>query len=93
VTCILFFYVKLTFISFLFIWVRVTLPRFRYDKLMYLVWRIFLPLSLNYLLFFVDIKCFIFSLLYCINLGIMNLIEDLNFFHKVFKTLGFFCGF
>nr|WMY24065.1 NADH dehydrogenase subunit 1 [Quasitermes incisus] len=58
-----FFYVKLTFISFLFIWVRGTLPRFRYDKLMYLAWSSFLPLSLNYLLFFVGVKCYIFSLL------------------------------
>nr|WNL54380.1 NADH dehydrogenase subunit 1 [Amitermes unidentatus]WNL54393.1 NADH dehydrogenase subunit 1 [Amitermes unidentatus] len=58
-----FFYVKLTFISFLFVWVRGTLPRFRYDKLMYLAWSSFLPLSLNYLLFFVGVKCFIFSLL------------------------------
>nr|QZK21297.1 NADH dehydrogenase subunit 1 [Amitermes sp. ANIC 0026] len=58
-----FFYVKLTFISFLFIWVRGTLPRFRYDKLMYLAWSSFLPLSLNYLLFFVGVSCFIFSLL------------------------------
>nr|AQP28581.1 NADH dehydrogenase subunit 1 [Amitermes sp. E TB-2017] len=58
-----FFYVKLTSISFLFVWVRVTLPRFRYDKLMYLAWSSFLPLSLNYLLFFVGISCFIFSLL------------------------------
>nr|QZK21999.1 NADH dehydrogenase subunit 1 [Amitermes sp. QLD_118] len=58
-----FFYVKLTFISFLFIWVRGTLPRFRYDKLMYLAWSSFLPLSLNYLLFFIGVKCFVFSLL------------------------------
>nr|QZK22168.1 NADH dehydrogenase subunit 1 [Amitermes sp. QLD_262] len=58
-----FFYVKLTFISFLFIWVRGTLPRFRYDKLMYLAWSSFLPLSLNYLLFFVGVSCFVFSLL------------------------------
>nr|WNL54367.1 NADH dehydrogenase subunit 1 [Amitermes spinifer] len=58
-----FFYVKLAFISFLFVWVRGTLPRFRYDKLMYLAWKSFLPLSLNYLLFFVGISCFIFSLL------------------------------
>lgn len=58
-----FFYVKLAFISFLFIWVRGTVPRFRYDKLMYLAWKRFLPLSLNYLLFFIGVKCFIFSLL------------------------------
>jgi NADH-ubiquinone oxidoreductase chain 1 len=31
--------------------------------LMYLAWKRFLPLSLNYLLFFVGVKCFIFSLL------------------------------
>nr|WHM51523.1 NADH dehydrogenase subunit 1 [Reticulitermes hesperus] len=59
----LFFYVKLSFVSFLFIWVRGTLPRFRYDKLMYLAWKSFLPLSLNYLLFFVGVSVFIFSLL------------------------------
>nr|AQP27347.1 NADH dehydrogenase subunit 1 [Labiotermes sp. BRA029] len=57
------FYLKLTFVSFMFVWVRGTLPRFRYDKLMYLAWSSFLPLSLNYLLFFIGVKCFIFSLL------------------------------
>nr|URX53175.1 NADH dehydrogenase subunit 1 [Incisitermes rhyzophorae] len=58
----LFFYVKLSFISYLFIWVRGTLPRFRYDKLMYLAWSGFLPLSLNYLLFFLGVKLLVFSL-------------------------------
>nr|WGO58028.1 NADH dehydrogenase subunit 1 [Rhabdoblattella disparis] len=57
------FYFKLSFISFLFIWVRGTLPRFRYDKLMYLAWSSFLPLSLNYLLFFLGLKIFLLSLL------------------------------
>nr|YP_002970979.1 NADH dehydrogenase subunit 1 [Nerthra indica]ACJ69467.1 NADH dehydrogenase subunit 1 [Nerthra indica] len=46
------FFLKLTFLIFMFIWVRGVLPRFRYDKLMYLTWSIFLPISLNYLLFF-----------------------------------------
>nr|WHU31475.1 NADH dehydrogenase subunit 1 [Claassenia xucheni] len=46
------FYIKLTLISFAFVWVRGTLPRFRYDKLMYLAWKSFLPLSLNYLVLF-----------------------------------------
>nr|AIY61944.1 NADH dehydrogenase subunit 1 [Rugitermes sp. A TB-2014] len=58
----LFFYISLSFISYLFIWVRGTLPRFRYDKLMYLAWSSFLPLSLNYLLFFLGIKLFFLSL-------------------------------
>jgi len=37
------------------------MPRFRYDKLIYLAWSRFLPLSLNYLLFFVGVRCFVFS--------------------------------
>nr|YP_009826138.1 NADH dehydrogenase subunit 1 [Shoveliteratura triangula]QIV68429.1 NADH dehydrogenase subunit 1 [Shoveliteratura triangula] len=58
-----FFFLKLTFLSFMFIWVRGTLPRFRYDKLMYLAWSSFLPLSLNFLFFFLGLKVILFSLL------------------------------
>ena len=61
--CSLFFYLKLVIIAFVFIWVRGTLPRLRYDKLIYLAWKRFLPVSLNYLLFFIRIKLFCFSLL------------------------------
>nr|YP_004734463.1 NADH dehydrogenase subunit 1 [Agriosphodrus dohrni]ADF65643.1 NADH dehydrogenase subunit 1 [Agriosphodrus dohrni] len=46
------FFVKWTFLIFIFIWIRGSLPRYRYDKLMYLTWKVFLPISLNYLLFF-----------------------------------------
>nr|YP_010169258.1 NADH dehydrogenase subunit 1 [Sarcophaga tsinanensis]QRZ04180.1 NADH dehydrogenase subunit 1 [Sarcophaga tsinanensis]UFH78335.1 NADH dehydrogenase subunit 1 [Sarcophaga tsinanensis] len=59
----LLFYIKLTFISFMFIWVRGTLPRFRYDKLMYVAWKSFLPFSLNFLLFFVGFKIFLIYLI------------------------------
>uniref|UniRef100_A0AAU6QFM1 NADH-ubiquinone oxidoreductase chain 1 n=1 Tax=Nepsalus decorillus TaxID=2950594 RepID=A0AAU6QFM1_9NEOP len=52
------FFVKLVFISFLFIWVRGTLPRYRYDKLMYLAWKSYLPLSLNFLFFSLGMKAF-----------------------------------
>nr|QKY63857.1 NADH dehydrogenase subunit 1 [Triatoma phyllosoma] len=51
----IFFFMKLTFMVFAFIWVRGTLPRYRYDKLMYLTWSMFLPLSLNYLIFFAGV--------------------------------------
>nr|YP_008854797.1 NADH dehydrogenase subunit 1 [Cherax cainii]AHA59379.1 NADH dehydrogenase subunit 1 [Cherax cainii]CDN96591.1 NADH dehydrogenase subunit 1 [Cherax cainii] len=50
------FYVKLVMVSFLFIWIRGTLPRLRYDKLMYMAWKSFLPLSLNFLVFFMGLK-------------------------------------
>nr|AML26245.1 NADH dehydrogenase subunit 1 [Scydmaeninae sp. BMNH 1274313] len=47
-----FFFIKVVVLSFFFIWVRGTLPRFRYDKLMYLSWKSFLPISLNFYLFY-----------------------------------------
>nr|YP_004734372.1 NADH dehydrogenase subunit 1 [Sesamia inferens]AEI29248.1 NADH dehydrogenase subunit 1 [Sesamia inferens] len=52
----LLFFFKLMLISFIFIWVRGTLPRYRYDKLMYLAWKSYLPISLNFLLFFLGFK-------------------------------------
>nr|WNH21920.1 NADH dehydrogenase subunit 1 [Platybelone argala] len=37
---------KATFLSVLFLWVRASYPRFRYDQLMHLIWKSFLPLTL-----------------------------------------------
>nr|YP_010140038.1 NADH dehydrogenase subunit 1 [Hylica paradoxa]QQK57682.1 NADH dehydrogenase subunit 1 [Hylica paradoxa] len=47
-----FFYLKVLFFCFFFVWVRCSLPRYRYDSLMYLAWKCYLPLSLNYMYFF-----------------------------------------
>lgn len=57
------FYFKLTLVSFCFIWIRGTIPRFRYDKLIDLSWKIFLPFSLNFLAFIIGLKVFILCLL------------------------------
>jgi NADH-quinone oxidoreductase subunit H len=40
------FILKISLILFVFLWVRATFPRYRYDQLMRLGWKVFLPLSL-----------------------------------------------
>jgi NADH-quinone oxidoreductase subunit H len=44
------FILKVTLLLFVFVWVRATLPRYRYDQLMRLGWKIFLPFSLFWLI-------------------------------------------
>ena len=46
----LWFLLKVTFLLFVFLWVRATLPRYRYDQLMSLGWKLFLPLSLFWII-------------------------------------------
>jgi NADH-quinone oxidoreductase subunit H len=45
-TALFWFFGKILFFFFIFSWVRATVPRFRYDQLMRLGWKIFLPISL-----------------------------------------------
>jgi len=40
--------IKICFVVFLFIWARAAFPRYRYDQLMQLGWKVFLPTSLFY---------------------------------------------
>nr|YP_010725915.1 NADH dehydrogenase subunit 1 [Caulophacus iocasicus]WDY83517.1 NADH dehydrogenase subunit 1 [Caulophacus iocasicus] len=39
--------IKIIIITYIFIWARATYPRTRYDQLMYLIWKRFLPLRLT----------------------------------------------
>jgi NADH-quinone oxidoreductase subunit H len=40
------FMLKICFVLFIFLWARATLPRYRYDQLMRLGWKVFLPFTL-----------------------------------------------
>ena len=43
---IIWFFVKILLMFFVFAWVKATVPRYRYDQLMRLGWKVFLPISL-----------------------------------------------
>ena len=45
------FAIKICIFVIIFIWIRAALPRYRYDQLMALGWKIFLPLAISYLVF------------------------------------------
>jgi NADH-quinone oxidoreductase subunit H len=45
-----FFFAKLMFWIFFVMWIRWTLPRFRYDQLMALGWKFFMPVTLAYIM-------------------------------------------
>ncbi len=43
-------FLKLAFFLFFFVWIRATFPRYRYDQIMRLGWKIFVPLCLVWIL-------------------------------------------
>lgn len=53
-------FLKLVFLRFIWIWVRGTLPRYRYDKLIYLAWKNYLPISLNFIFLYIRLRIFFF---------------------------------
>lgn len=59
------FSIKALSIAFLFLWMRGTLPRMRYDQLIDLTWKSFLPISLRALL----LALYIFNIWYCAGLN------------------------
>lgn len=59
---IVWFGLKTAFVLFCFLWVRATLPRYRYDQLMRLGWKVFLPFSLLWLVVVAGVLMFTNSL-------------------------------
>nr|YP_003934019.1 NADH dehydrogenase subunit 1 [Ambystoma texanum]ACY06230.1 NADH dehydrogenase subunit 1 [Ambystoma texanum] len=52
---------KATTLSILFLWVRASYPRFRYDQLMHLIWKNFLPLTLAMTLLHISLPIFMYG--------------------------------
>jgi len=42
---------KVVFVLFFFLWFRATFPRYRYDQIMRLGWKVFIPLTLIWIVF------------------------------------------
>lgn len=57
---VFFFVLKIIFFLFVFIWIRSVLPRYRYDQLMYLGWKVLLPVSLGFFFFYLVIYLIFF---------------------------------
>ncbi|YP_003587305.1 NADH dehydrogenase subunit 1 (mitochondrion) [Symphalangus syndactylus] len=55
------FTIKTLLLTSLFLWIRTTYPRFRYDQLMYLLWKNFLPLTLALLMWYISLPIMIAS--------------------------------
>nr|ADT82296.1 NADH dehydrogenase subunit 1 [Hylobates moloch] len=56
------FTIKTLLLTSLFLWIRTTYPRFRYDQLMYLLWKNFLPLTLTLLMWYTSLSTMIASI-------------------------------
>nr|YP_009495687.1 NADH dehydrogenase subunit 1 [Moschiola indica]ASH94731.1 NADH dehydrogenase subunit 1 [Moschiola indica] len=56
------FTVKTLLLTILFLWVRASYPRFRYDQLMHLLWKNFLPLTLSLCMWHVSMPIFLSSI-------------------------------
>ncbi len=44
-------FVKICFVLFMFLWFRATFPRYRYDQIMRLGWKVFIPVTLVWIVF------------------------------------------
>jgi len=44
-------FVKVCAVLFIFLWIRATFPRYRYDQIMRLCWKVFIPITLVWIVF------------------------------------------
>lgn len=80
----LIFAIKTIFITFLFIFVRANLPRLRFDQLMYIGWKIFLPITLGFIFFYA-------GLLFSLNSLPFNPLPNLLCYNNYIQSLSINC--
>lgn len=57
---ILWFVLKVLFVIFVYVWIRASFPRYRYDQLMMLGWKVFLPISMAFVVFVAGLSVCLF---------------------------------
>jgi NADH-quinone oxidoreductase subunit H len=48
---VVWFFLKMSFVLLIFLWIRATFPRYRYDQIMRLGWKVFIPVTLVWIVF------------------------------------------
>lgn len=84
------FGIKVTAILFFFVWVRAAFPRYRYDQLMRIGWKVFLPISLAWFLFVAGM-CLVDTSLYSSFLGLQESSNFLNLSDYSDILVDFYC--
>ena len=82
------FALKIIFFITLFVLVRGTLPRYRYDQLIRLGWKIFLPISLLFIIFYSSYLCAFNSFI-----ELCRLIKKMLLYIHIFIDLGLILSF
>jgi NADH-quinone oxidoreductase subunit H len=76
---IFFFIFKTLCVSVIFVWIRATLPRYRYDQLMMIGWQVLLPLIFSFFVFYIGFFLY-FSYFYVHFFQLFGFIVSLQFF-------------
>ena len=79
----LFLYIKTLFIMYTFVWVRSSVPRYRYDQLIRIGWKVFLPISLSLVFFHVGLLQ-VFEIFVCLLIYLFLISDNLSLLFTAF---------